>query len=82
MNDDQVNIQSKMLDAMRERMYDAQRQDAYYRMERADFSWTRKDTLPYEDWSPISGDHKYLNATGRQLFAEMDEEYMLDVSWE
>ena len=39
-----------------------------------------QDTLPYEQWSPISADHKYLNATGRQLMAEMDEEWMLDVS--
>jgi len=78
LNDDQVNCQDSMLDAMRERMYDAQRQDHYYRIERADYVGTRKDTLPYEDWSPISADHKYLNATGRQLFAEMDEEFMMD----
>jgi len=76
--DDQQNILEPMLDQMRDRMYDSQRQDVFYRNERGDLAWTRKDTLPYEQWSPISADHKYLNATGRQLMAEMDEEWMLD----
>merc|ERR1739848_23858 len=76
--DDQNNNMDGMLDAMRDRMYDSQRQDYFYRIERGDLAWTRKDTLPYEQWSPISADHRYLNATGRQLLAEMDEEWMLD----
>ena len=68
------------VDAMRDRMYDEQRQDFFYRCERAEMVFTRKETLPYEQWAPISADHRYLNATGRQYFAEQDEEYMLDVS--
>merc|ERR1711936_1238315 len=66
------------IDAMRDRMYDEQRQDFFYRNERAEMAATRKDTLPYEQWSPISADHRYLNPTGRQYMAEMDEAYMLD----
>jgi len=76
--DDQNNILEPMLDAMRDRMYDNQRQDVFYRSEVGDYAWTKKDTLPYEEWAPMSADHKYLNATGRQLLAEMDEEWMMD----
>merc|ERR1712193_54641 len=54
------------------------RQDFFYRCERAEQVATRKEALPYEQWSPISADHRYLNATGRQYMAEMDEAYMLD----
>jgi len=76
--DDQVNMLDARVDAMRDRMYDEQRQDFFYRCERAEMVFTRKETLPYEQWAPISADHRYLNATGRQYFAEQDEEYMLD----
>ena len=40
--DDQQNILEPMLDQMRDRMYDSQRQDVFYRNERGDLAWTRK----------------------------------------
>merc|ERR1712226_1376083 len=37
-----------------------------------------RDRMYDEQRSPISADHRYLNPTGRQYMAEMDEAYMLD----
>merc|ERR1712141_498567 len=33
----------------------------------------KKEILPYEEWTAISADHKYLDSVGRQLHAEDDE---------
>lgn len=78
LSDDMANWNDSDLSAMQDRMYDTQRQAKFYRMETAEQHSCRKESALYEDWSPRSADHKYTNCVGRQLFAEMDEEYVLD----
>ena len=36
--------------------------------------------MEYENWSPISADHHYLNPVGRQYEAEQDEKEIVNVS--
>merc|ERR1711892_863285 len=37
-----------------------------------------KNILEYENWSPISADHHYLNPVGRQYEAEQDEKEIVN----
>jgi len=71
--DDKKNIMADEYVDMRDRLYDADRQDYHYRITVADLLHAKKEILPYEEWTAISADHKYLDSVGRQLHAEDDE---------
>merc|ERR1712062_501245 len=68
--DDKKNIMADEYVDMRDRLYDADRQDYHYRITVADLLHAKKEILPYEEWTAISADHKYLDSVGRQLHAE------------
>jgi len=76
--DDQNNHLDTSYDAMRDRLYDSQRQDMYFRIGRGEQVTMCKEVMPYEDWAPIAADHRFLNNVGRQFQAEEDEKWMLD----
>ena len=80
--DDKKNIMADEYVDMRDRLYDADRQDYHYRITVADLLHAKKEILPYEEWTAISADHKYLDSVGRQLHAEDDEKACVEViSW-
>jgi len=78
--DDFKNILDADYATMRDRQYDADRQNYHYRITVADQHATTKEIMPYEQWSPLSADHHYLNPIGRQLEAELDEQEMVNTA--
>lgn len=78
--DDFKNILIEDYAEMRDRQYDAQRQEYNYRLVIGDHYAMNKEILPYSQWSPVSADHHYLNPIGRQLEAELDEKEIVNVT--
>jgi hypothetical protein len=76
--DDKKNVMSDQYANMRDRMYDADRQEYHFRITQSDTLHARREILPYEEWAPISADHRYLADIGRQLHAEDDEEAVVE----
>merc|ERR1711935_927900 len=76
--DDTKNILLNDYADMRDRMYDDARQDYHYRIIVGDIYATNKNIMEYENWSPISADHHYLNPVGRQYEAEQDEKEIVN----
>merc|ERR1712106_506434 len=76
--DDTKNILLNDYADMRDRMYDDARQDYHYRIIVGDIYATNKNIMEYENWSPISADHHYLNPVGRQYEAEQDEKEVVN----
>ena len=63
-----------------EHVLNAVTQDYHYRIIVGDIYATNKNIMEYENWSPISADHHYLNPVGRQYEAEQDEKEIVNVS--
>ena len=77
--DDKKNVMADQYANMRDRMYDADRQEYHFRITQSDTLHARREILPYEEWTAISADHRYLNEIGRQVHAEDDEEAVVEV---
>jgi len=76
--DDKKNVMADQYANMRDRMYDADRQEYHFRITQSDTLHARREILPYEEWTAISADHRYLNEIGRQVHAEDDEEAVVE----